>query len=176
MMNRQQKEAAINTIKDLFSNNQAAFLVDYKGLTVANLHSLRKDLRKVGGIFKVTKARLMQLAAENIQGCEDFSKQFKNQVGIVFVKHEVPAVAKTIVTFSKQNEQLNVISGFFESRTWSKQEIENLASIPSKEVLLAQLMGTLLAPATSLVRVLNALVTNIQTTLQQVSEKGGTNE
>lgn len=176
MMNRQQKEAAINVVKDLFAKNQAAFLVGYQGLTVAHLHSLRKDLRKVGGTFKVTKARLMRIAAENIQGCEDFSKQFKNQIGIVFVKQEVPAVAKTIVTFAKQNEQLNVISGFFESRTISKQEIENLASIPSKEILLAQLMGTLQAPAAALVRTLDALVTKLQSTLQQVSEKGGTNE
>jgi large subunit ribosomal protein L10 len=172
MMNRQQKEAAISTIKDLFSNNQAAFLVNYQGLTVSNLHSLRKDLRKIGGTFKVTKARLMQIATKDLQGCQDFSNQFKNQVGIVFVKQEVPAVAKTIVNFSKQNEHLNVISGFFESRTISKQEIENLASIPSKEVLLAQLMGTLQAPISALVRTLNAIATNVQSTLQQVAEKG----
>lgn len=176
MMNRQQKEAAINTIKDLFSKNQAAFLVGCQGLTVANLHSLRKDLRKAGGTFKVTKARLMKLAAKDVQGCEDFSNQFKNQVGIVFVDQEVPAVAKTIITFSKQNENLNVISGFFESRILSKEEIENLAAIPSKEILLAQLMGTLQAPVAALARVLNAIVTNVQSTLQQVSEKGKTNE
>lgn len=176
MMNRQQKEAAITTIKDLFSKSQAAFLVGYRGLTVANLHSLRKDLRKSGGTFKVTKAKLMKLAAKDIKGCEDFSNQFKNQVGIVFVNQEVPAVAKTIVTFSKQNENLNIISGFFESHTLSKQEIENLAAIPSKEILLAQLMGTLQAPVAALVRTLNAIATSVQTTLQQVSENGKTNE
>jgi large subunit ribosomal protein L10 len=91
---------------------------------------------------------------------------------LVFVKEEVPSVAKKLVDFAKENEQLNVISGFFESRFISKKEIENLAAIPPKDVLLAQLMGTLLAPTSALVRALNALVTNVPSTINQVSEKG----
>jgi len=171
-MNRQQKEAVVSDLKELFQNNQATFLVGYQGLTVAKLQTLRKDIRNFGGKFKVTKARLMRIAAEGTQNTEDFRKDFKNQVGLVFVKEEVPSVAKKLVDFAKENELLSVISGFFESRFISKKEIEGLAAIPPKDVLLAQLMGTLQAPTCALVRVLNALVTNVPSTLKQVSEKG----
>jgi large subunit ribosomal protein L10 len=171
-MNRQQKEAVVSDVKKLFQDNQAAFLVCYKGLSVAKVQALRKDIRAFGGTFKVTKARLMKIAAESTPNTEDFRKDFKNQVGLIFVKEEVPGVAKKLVAFAKENELLNVISGFFESHLISKKEIEMLAAIPSRDVLIAQLMGTLQAPICALARVLNVVATNTPAISTQVSEKG----
>lgn len=169
-MNRQQKEAVISEFKDLLTNTKAAFLVGYKGLTVKNLESLRRDLRKDGGVFKVTKARLMKIAAQDINGIDSFKDEFKDQVGLVFVNNEVPTVAKTLVNFAKENEQLNVISAFFESKVMAKPEIDFLASLPTKEVLLSQVLGSLQAPTTGVVRILHTMIFRLLYTLKQISE------
>ncbi len=156
-MNRQQKESVIKNINDQLKTANASFLVGYKGLSVAQIQSLKAQLRNVDGVFKVTKARLMKLAAHDLSGIDGFKDEFKNQVGLVFVKKDVPSVAKVLVDFSTSNEQLDIVSGFFESKSMSKEQIKYLASLPSREVLLAILAGTLQAPIASLARLLNVV-------------------
>ena len=101
-MNRQQKEAVIKAFKAELTESNAAFLVKYRGLNVSQLQSLRTDLRQAGGRLKVTKARLMKIAAAEIDGIDGFKEDFKDQVGLVFAKEEVPSVAKKLVDFSKE--------------------------------------------------------------------------
>jgi large subunit ribosomal protein L10 len=171
-MNRQQKETVIADVHKMFAEAEAAFLVNYKGLSVAQMQSLRKNLRENKGLLKVTKANLMRLAMHDIAGAEQFAEEFKDQVGLVFVKNgEVPAVSKRLVEFSKENEALKIISGFYESRVLTGQEINFLASLPSREVLLGQLAGTLQAPMSSLARMLNQMLSRLAYVLSQVEEK-----
>ena len=171
-MNRQQKEAIVANFRDLFIQSQAAFLVNYKGLSVKDMQSLRSTLRTGGAQLKVTKARMMKIAVEGIDGIDDFNKNLKGQVGLVFVKDEaVPAVAKQLVTFAKKNESLEIDSGFFESKVLSKERIEFLAFLPSKEVLLAQVVGLMQSPIVNFVRVLNMIVIRLLLVLKQVAEK-----
>lgn len=157
-MKRAQKETVVADFKKLFETSQATFLVNYKGVDVPFVQSLRRELRDSGAVFKVTKARLMKIAVKDVKGAEDFGTQFKDQIGLVFVSsEEVPTAAKTIVKFSKENDALAVMSGFFESRVMSKAEVEALASLPSRDVLIATLAATLQAPIATLARALNAV-------------------
>lgn len=172
-MNRQQKQQEIADLKDMLHTAKAAFLVEYKGLTVAQMQSLRKSLREQNAHIKVSKARLMKIAAQDLTGAQDFSNQFKGQVGLVFACDEVPAVAKKIVGFAKDNEALTVVSGFFESTVLSKKDIGALATLPPREVLLAQLASVLNAPIASFARVLNAPVGKLAMVLQALAEKKG---
>lgn len=153
-MNRQEKESAIKEVIELFKASEAAFVVNYKGLPVALMQVLRKGLLENGSSFKVTKARLMKIAFKDFQGTEEFSENFKDQVGLVFVPKDISAVAKKLVNFSSENPALNVVSGFFESKVLDKNKIKFLASLPSREVLIAQLAGTLQAPMSYLARAL----------------------
>ncbi len=170
-MNRQQKEIAISNCKQLFSESQAAFLVNYKGLSVALIQELRRKLREANGSLKVTKATLMRIAADDIDGIAEFKGQFKDQVGLVFAKGDVPSVAKSLFEFSKENSSLQILSGFFESKVLSSQEFEMLASLPSREVLLAQVAGTIKAPLTSLASVLNQVLVKPLYAIKQIAEK-----
>ncbi|MCF7799443.1 50S ribosomal protein L10 [Candidatus Babeliales bacterium] len=171
-MNRQQKEAVVKDVRKLFSDSHATFLIGYKGLDVSKVQSLRKDLREDGGLFKVTKARLMKIAAKDTDSSiENFCDQFKGQVGLVFAQKEVPSVAKKLVNFSKENELLEIISGFFDSKVLSKSDVNYLASLPSKEVLLAQFLATMQAPTRNLAFLLNLMVIRLLYTLKQISEK-----
>ena len=170
-MNREQKELVVAEFHNLFAKSHATFVVNYKGLDVAGLQSIRRELRQDGGVFRVTKARLMKKAAKGIDGIDKFSSDFKDQIGLVFVTGEVPSVAKKLINFSEKNESFKVLSGFFESHALTHDQINFLASLPSREVLLAKVAGTLQAPISGLARVLHLTVVQFLYTLQQVAEK-----
>ncbi len=85
-MNRQQKAVVVKDLKDKFLESKAAFLVGFKGLSVSQIEDLRNDLRECGGLFKVTKARLMKIATNDVDGIDSFANEFKDQVGLIFVK------------------------------------------------------------------------------------------
>jgi len=170
-MNKQQKEVVVNDIKQLMGEAQAMFLINYQGMTVPVLQALRRSLRNEGGRVKVAKATLMQIAARDIKGAEPFAEQFKDQVGLVFVHKDVSGVAKQLVAYAKDNEKLRVLAGFYESKVLSAKDLEFLASLPSREVLLAQLLGTMQAPVTNLTRVLHLLIARLAFVLKQIEEK-----
>ncbi|MFA6526977.1 MAG: 50S ribosomal protein L10 [Candidatus Babeliales bacterium] len=170
-MNRHQKEAAVAEVRELFSQTQATFLVNYQGMSVSHLQSLRRALRENNGVLKVTKATLMKKATHDIVGVDNFSAQFKDQVGLVFAKGDISSVAKQLKTFSEQNEALKLLSGFFEARVLSQQEVAYLASLPARDVLLAQVVGTVQAPIASFVRLLNLLTVRLLYVLKEIEAK-----
>ena len=173
-MKREQKQVVVSELKEMFEKAQAAFLVNYQGLTVAQVQSLRKQLRKDDATFKVAKARLMKIATKDVGGSEQFSGNFKEKIGLVFAFKEVPSVAKDLVTFSKDNKSLRVISGFFDKQVISTAQVSNLASLPSKEILLAHLAGTLKAPVGSFHRVLHLLLAKLLYALKELEKQKGT--
>lgn len=167
-MNRHQKEAAVAEVRDLFAQTQATFLVNYQGMNVGSLQTLRRALRANNGVFKVTKATLMRKAIHGMDGADNFSAQFKDQVGLVFAQGDISSIAKQLKEFAQQNEALKLVSGFYESRVLSQQEIGFLASLPAREVLLAQVVGTVQAPISSFVRLLNLLTVRLLYVLKEI--------
>jgi large subunit ribosomal protein L10 len=170
-MNRQEKELAIAKLKSSFEESQAAFLVNYKGLTVSQMQNLRRSLREHDASLIVSKARLMKIATDGVEGVEEFRGGLKEQVGLVFAMGEVPATAKQLVNFAKENKALGVVSGFFESKVLDDKGVVFLSTIPPREVLLAQLAATLQAPVAGFARVLQASLANLMYALKQVAEK-----
>lgn len=156
-MNRQEKELVIQSLKDSFAASHASFVVGYKGLSVKEVQALRRKLRDQGGVFKVTKARLMKLAAEGVTGVQDLTPYFKEQVGVVLANKEVAPIAKVLIEFAKDNKGLNVVVGSMEQELLDGKAITFMATLPSREVLLAQLCGVLMAPAAQLARVINGI-------------------
>lgn len=156
-MNRTQKEQSISSLHQELASSHAAFLVGYQGLTVSELEKLRKTLRAQGGRFQVAKARLMKLAAKDTPGVQDMIPYCKQQVGLVFATKESPAVAKTLVNFAKDHNGLKIIVGCTEQKMLDAKTINFLATIPSREVLLAQLCGVLNGPVAALARVLHQM-------------------
>ncbi len=149
-MNRQQKEIVIQELRDLFKNNQASFLVQCKGMTVAQMQVLRKDLYQKGGKLQVAKARLMKRAAEPVDDAQQLMPYFKEQVALVFAQQEPTVIAKCLHDFSKDNPALKPVAGIFESKLYDAKALARIASLPSREVLLAQLCGLLKSPIQSL--------------------------
>lgn len=170
-MNRQQKEHVVEVLKHDFENSQASFLVGYKGLNVAQVLRLRKALRQQGGSFKVAKVTLMKRVAQDVPSVEQLIPFFKDQVGLVFAQQESPAIAKILHDFAKENQQLTILAGCMDSVVLSKDAVKILAYLPSKEVLLAQVCGTLKSPIAGLVHVLNMLILRLAFVLKKIEEK-----
>lgn len=153
-MNRQEKSQLVTELKDQFTQATGSILVGYKGLSVNQLQKLRRGVRHNGGQFKVTKARLMKLAAQDLEIAQPLIPYFKDQVGLVFMETQDPAIIKFLHTFSKENVGLKLVAGSMESKLVDASTLVRLASLPSREVLLSQLCGVLKAPISKLAFVL----------------------
>lgn len=161
-MNRQEKSQVIAALKDQFSQSTGSIIVGYRGLSVNQLQKLRRGIRQNGGTFKVTKARLMKLAAENIETAQPLLPYLKEQVGLVFLDKQDPALIKYLHTFSKENEALKMVAGSLEAKLVDAATLTRLALLPSREVLLAQVCGILKAPITKLAFVVQEISTKKQ--------------
>lgn len=170
-MNRQEKAAVVESLHNDFAQSKAAFVVGFQGLTVAQIRTLRTELRKQGGTFKVAKARLMKRAAQGLQGPEGLDPVFHDQIGLVFASKEAPAVAKVLSDFSKENEHLKLIAGCLDNLILNGESVARIATLPSREVLLAQVCGTLKAPMARVAGVLNGVTLKLLLTLKGVGEK-----
>lgn len=171
-MNRKQKEQEVTHLRQLMQDANATFLINYQGLSVSQVQTLRRSLREDNGVFRVSKARLMKLAADGQgENVDSFRDTFGGQVGLVFALSEVPAVAKKLMKFAKTCESLEVVSGYFEESVLSSQQVKHLATIPSREELLAQVASVLQAPIASFARVLNAPMVQLAGVVDALAKK-----
>lgn len=170
-MNKQQKALVVELLRENFSQSKGSFLVGYKGMTVEQMKTLRRALRTKGGKLKVAKARLMKRAVNEINGSEQLNPYLKDQIGIVFVSQEVPAIAKVLYDFSKKNEALKMIAGKLDSQIIDASACVRIASLPSREVLLAQACGVMKAPMFNLVSLLNITMMRLLFVLKQAADK-----
>jgi len=170
-MNREQKAALIESLKNDFRNSEASFLVGYKGLSVGQMQTLRRAVRAKGGKLKVAKNRLVRRAVSEVDGVCALEDHLKEQLGVVFAADEFTQVAKALAEFSKENPALTLVSGCLGAEVIDKAKISQLALLPSADVLLGQLAGTLQAPTTKLAALLNTMVVRLLWTLKQVGDK-----
>lgn len=142
---REEKVQAVNEIATKFRESQSTVVADYRGLTVAQVTELRKQLREAGVEFKVYKNSLTRLATaqENLTELDD---QLTGPNAIAFSKEDVIAPAKVLAEFAKKNEKLEIKGGVIEGKVVGADEIKALAALPSREGLLSMLLSVLQAP------------------------------
>lgn len=170
-MNRQQKQDLIDQLHKNFTESQASFLVNYQSLTVAQILQLRRGLRQNGGELKIAKMRLVKRALSGADCAQVLEPYCKGQLGVVFATQEAPAIAKTLYNFSKKNESLQLVAGCLESKFLSADNLIRIASLPSKEVLLAQLAGTMKAPLSRLAFILHELEQRLSSGSKEAGNK-----
>lgn len=158
---RAEKNQLVQEIQNLAGLATGLFLIGYKGLTAAEFEELRGELNKVGAQCHVIPNRLFKRAMKEngVEAMDDYEVKLDN--AMICGGDDVVAVAKVIKTFSKAHENAPIRAGLIEDRLCSAQEVEQLAELPSKEALQAQLLGVLQAPAGQFVRVLNAKVASV---------------
>ena len=154
--NRQIKEAKVAEIREKLEKAQAIVLADYQGLTVEEDTALRKTLREAGVEYKVYKNNLVTLAAKEL-GIEGLDSYLEGPVSIAFGYEDATAPARVLHTFAKDHKKLELKAGMVEGTLYNKEEVEKLATIPSKEVLIAKLLGSFKAPLSNVAYLLNAI-------------------
>lgn len=169
-MNRQEKQLKVESIKSDFKSNQASFIIGVKGMTVEAVQGLRKNLHSKGSTIKVAKNTLLKIATQDIEGLNQLAPYFKEQIAIVFASTETPAIAQILFNLSKENEKLKLIGGSLNEKIIDKSQIEQLALLPSREVLLAKVLGTMKAPASKVVSLLNQVTVRLLWVLKQAAE------
>ena len=154
--NRTLKEAKVAEIKEKLQKSQAVILADYQGLTVEDDTQLRKNLREAGVEYKVYKNTLVILAAKEL-GLDGIAEYLEGPVSIAFGYEDATSAARILNDFTKTHKKLELKAGIVEGKVFDKEKVEQLASIPSKEVLIAKLLGSIKAPLSNLAYLLNAI-------------------
>ena len=154
--NRVVKEAKVVEIKEKLEKAQAIVLASYQGLTVEEDTQLRKNLREAGVEYKVYKNTLVTLAAKEL-GLEGIVEYLEGPVAIAFGYEDVTVAARVLNDFAKDHKKLELKAGIVEGVVYDTDKIKQLATIPSKEVLIAKLLGSIKSPIASFARVINAI-------------------
>lgn len=155
----EQKKAVVVELVEKLKAAQAGILVDYRGLTVEEDTKLRAKLREAGVEYKVVKNTLTRFAIKEL-GYDELDEQLNGPTSLAISSEDPVAPAKIISDFAKTNENLTIKAGFLDGKVISLDEIKTLASTPSKEVLIAKIMGSLNSPISALARTLQALIDN----------------
>lgn len=148
------------------------FVVDYTGLTVDKFAELRKRLRGCGAEIHVFKNTLVKKASEKAGYPADIGAAMTGQSAFVTGEKDVCAAAKVMKTFADEFEKPQLKAGVLDGKLLDAAAIKALASLPTREVLLAQLLGVLQAPASKLVRTLNEPAASLARVLQAKADKG----
>ncbi|MGE7919213.1 50S ribosomal protein L10 [Viridibacillus sp. NPDC093762] len=139
------KQAVVQEIADKFKSAASVVVVDYRGLSVAQVTELRKQLREAGVEFKVYKNTLVRRATAEVEQ-EELNEFLTGPNAIAFSTEDVIAPAKIINDFAKANEQLEIKAGLIEGTFASAEDVKALAELPSREGLLSMLLSVLQAP------------------------------
>ena len=163
------KEASVAELTDLFRNSNAVLLTEYRGLTVAQLKSLRQSISE-HATYAVVKNTLTKIAA-NAAGISAFDDQLAGPSAIAFVHGDTVAVAKSLRDFAKANPLLVVKSGYFDGNPLSEAEVMQLADLESREVLLGKLAGAFKASLFGAAYLFNAPLSKAVRTVDALREK-----
>jgi large subunit ribosomal protein L10 len=142
---REEKVQTVNEIATKLRESQTTVVTDYRGLSVAQVTELRKQLREAGVEFKVYKNSLTRLATAK-ENLTELDSQLTGPNAIAFSKDDVIAPARVLAEFAKKNEQLEIKGGVIEGKVVGAEEIKALAALPSREGLLSMLLSVLQAP------------------------------
>lgn len=165
------KEAAIAELTELFRNSSAALLTEYRGLTVAQLTQLRTALSE-NATYAVVKNTLTKISA-NAAGISSFDDELVGPSAIAFVHGDTVAVAKVLRDFAKANPLLVIKGGFFDGNPLSAAEVNKLADLESREVLLAKLAGAFKQSLFGAAYLFNAPLSKAVRTVDALREKQG---
>ena len=151
-----EKKAVVTALVERLKEAQAGVIADYRGLTVAQDTELRRKLREAGVEYTIVKNTLTRFAANEV-GLSDLDPVLHGPSALATSTTDVVAPAKVLVEFAKENEQLEIKAGFVDGKVIDAAEVKVYASIPSKEVLISKMLGSLQAPIGNLVRTLDAI-------------------
>jgi len=165
-MSKENKVKIVESLRETFSRCNVGILTDYRGLTTAELSDLRRKLREAGIEYKVVKNSLAQIAVKKV-GMDELADSFTGPVAVAFGYGELPDAAKALTDYIRATKSiLSIKGGFFSDRVLNPKEVESLAKLPPRDVLISQVLAGMQSPIYGLVNVLAGPMRGIMGVLQ----------
>ena len=169
-ISREKKVRIVEELKEKFSRASMVVLADCTGLKVGETNELRFRLREAQGELKVAKNTLVRIAAQGSQ-VEELAGELQGPNSMVLAYEDPVAVAKALMDFAKDHENVRVKVGVFNNNRITADDVIALSKLPSREVLLAQLLSVMVAPATGLVQALSGIPRKLLYCLNAIKEQ-----
>jgi len=166
-----EKEQKVADLRVVIQESKAAILTDYRGLSVADLTVLRRKLREVDAEFHIVKNTLFKRASDGLITQEGFAQYLEGPTAIEFAKGDPVAASKALLAYMKDHKGMSVKAGVVEGKILNADQITALSKLPSKEILIAMILGSMNAPASNLVGTLQGIISNFVFTIQAVADK-----
>src|ERR1041385_1531619 len=169
---RADKVAVVTTLTDVFNGSDGAILTDYRGMTVSEISQLRGKLRPSGGEYHVVKNTLFKRAAGDSLSPE-LEGLLAGPTAIAFAKDDVVGTAKALLDFLRtlRKDEVKVKGGYVDGRLYTPDQVTALSKVPPKEVVQAQLVGTLQAPLSNFAGTMNGILGEFARTLQALADQ-----
>jgi large subunit ribosomal protein L10 len=168
-MNRTEKQQSVAALGEQFRAINSAFLIDYRGLKVVDATELRRKVREIHGSYVVVKNTLATRAAKETK-LEVLAPYFQGPTAVAYHPKDVVSLAKLLTEAAKTNPNLAFKAALIEGKLVPASEIQNIANMPSKEVLLGKLLFLLKAPLQRLATVLKAPVRDLGLVMNQIKK------
>lgn len=166
----EQKKQIVADLAEKLQKSCTGVVVSYKGITVAEDTKLRKSLREAGVDYAVVKNTMLRRAADTV-GLSGLDSVLEGTTALAVSESDYVSAAKILTEFAKSSKTFEVKAGFVEGKVVNPEEVQSLAKLPPKEVLVAQVLGGLNAPIAGFVGVLNATITGLVVALNAIAEK-----
>jgi len=167
---RPEKQEKVALLKEKLQNTKAVVVIDFKGLSVKDTTKLRNKLKQNNAYLEVVKNTIFKIAAKE-SGIENVENLFKEQSAIIWDNQSETGGAKVVYEFSQDNENVKIKGGIYEGKVISGEEVKHLATLPSRETLILQLLNIMQAPLKNLLAVLNAPARDLILVLKAIQEK-----
>jgi len=164
------KETVVEGIQEKLAASQSVVLYDYRGLTVLEVSQLRNKMREAGVEYKVLKNTMIKRAAENLN-IEGIDEYLHGPTAVAFGLNDPVVPAKILSDFIKAAKKTEIKGGILAGKVVDEAGVKNLAELPSKEELLAKMLGSLNAPVQGLVMVLSGVMRNFVCALNAIREQ-----
>ena len=165
------KKEIVAELKDSLSEAQLAFVINYEGLSVAEITDLRNRLRPSGATCKITKNTLMNIAISGDENWQPMEELLSDATAFLFTGEEIGAAVKAYKGFQKDTKKTELRGGVLEGKALTKEQVEALGDLPTKEELYAKIAGSINALATKLAVGINEIPTGLARGLKAYSEK-----
>jgi len=169
-LDKTQKNQIVEDIYQKLQKSQGVYAFNYRGINVVNVEALRKALKENQGEMKVVKNTLAHIAFKKADIPFD-EKILLDQNALAFSYQDIVLTAKTLTDFAKKIPQLEIKGVWINQQQYGPEQVKNLASLPTRDVLIGQVVGGIAAPLSGLVGVLSGTVRNLVWVLQSIEEK-----
>ncbi|MEM9787685.1 MAG: 50S ribosomal protein L10 [Pseudomonadota bacterium] len=168
-MDRAQKEQLVEDLGQIFESSGVVVVAHYEGMTVAEMQDLRANMREAGGSVRVAKNKLAKIALDG-KPCASIAEYLSGMTVLAYSEDPV-AAAKVMDNYAKENDKLVILGGAMGDQALDPAGVTSVAKMPSREELIASIVGCIGAPASNIAGAIGAPASNIASILSTIEEK-----